>query len=379
MNRRQFLQITGLAGGALCLRPFSSLAEMSALTPAPEGPFSFVLLGDMHFARPIHYEPGGMNSYARKVCDLTAAAWDDVWDEIAAQLRELDPQPAFVLQVGDYVHGDCPTAEKSLEHYDDFVRSIRRHQLPVPLFLARGNHELQGKGAREAYETHMPEWLREVGPLTRGAAYYSFDAGPAVHVTVLDVYGDSGRGGSLDARQLAWLEQDLTAYRRRAPEGLAILVSHAPLFPMTPRGAIFDVDAAAHGRLIVRLMHHKVNAVLCGHLHTVSTMTYTDAASGHRLTQFMTYSLIGAGEVKAQSFRTPAYDPEIILPVEYRKPEELDAMRQIVKDVGPQISGYRSAQIPGYQVVRVDPKAGITIESYRGLGKRVFDVFKMPG
>ena len=69
-------------------------------------------------------------------------------EQVAAQLREVEPRPAFVLQVGDYVHGDCPTAETSLEHYDDFVRSIRRHALPVPLFLARGNHELQGQGVR---------------------------------------------------------------------------------------------------------------------------------------------------------------------------------------------------------------------------------------
>jgi 3',5'-cyclic AMP phosphodiesterase CpdA len=350
---------------------------MDALTPAPEGPFSFVLLGDMHFARPIHYEPDGMNSYARRVCDLTAAAWDGVWEEVAAQLRELEPRPAFVLQVGDYVHGDCHTAEKSLEHYDDFVRSIRRHVLPVPIFLTRGNHELQGKGARAAYEIHMPDWLREVGPLTRGAAHYSFDAGPAAHVTVLDVYGDSGKGGSLDARQLAWLEEDLAAYRRRAPKGVAIVVSHAPLFPMTPRGAIFDADPAAHRQLLARLMHHRVNAVLCGHLHTVSTLTYTDRTSGHRLTQAMAYSLTGAAEVKAHAFRTPAYHPEIILPVDYRTPKELDSMRQIVTEVAPRVSGYRSAQIPGYQVVRVDPKIGISIESYRGLGKRVFDVFNI--
>jgi hypothetical protein len=27
-------------------------------------------------------------------------------------------------------------------------------------------------------------------------------------------------------------------------------------------------------------------------------------------------------------------------------------------------------------VIRVDPQAGVTVESYRGLGKRPFDLFK---
>lgn len=375
MNRRRFLQVSSLTTGALWLRPSSVFAgDISPLRPGE--PFSFVLLGDMHFARPAHYEPGGMNDYARKVCDLTAASWDGMWDEVAAQLRELEPRPAFVLQVGDYVHGDCPTAEKSLEHYDDFVRSLRRHALPVPLFLTRGNHELQGKGVREAYEAKMPGYLRELAP-TDGSAHYSFDAGD-VHVTVLDVYAAGGRGGSLDATQLAWLESDLEAYRRRSSEGVALVVSHAPLFPMAPRGAVFDVNPAAHAQLLALLIGHRVHAVLCGHLHTVSTLTYTDPVGGHRLTQVMAYSMPGAGEVKPHSFRMPAYAPEMIELADYRKPEEIEAMRRIVTEISPRISGYRLAQIPGYQVVRIDPQAGMTVESFAGLGKRPFDLFQVP-
>ncbi len=59
-------------------------------------------------------------------------------------------------------------------------------------------------------------------------------------------------------------------------------------------------------------------------------------------------------------------------------PEEMAAMRRIVEAVSPQVSGYRLAQIPGYQVIRVDPKAGVTVESFRGLGRRSFDVFRLP-
>jgi hypothetical protein len=82
--------------------------------------------------------------------------------------------------------------------------------------------------------------------------------------------------------------------------------------------------------------------------------------------------------VKAHSFRTPAYAPEMILPADYRIPEEMEAMRRIVAELSPRVSGYRLAQIPGYQVVRVDPQAGVSVESYRGLGKRPFDLFKIP-
>jgi 3',5'-cyclic AMP phosphodiesterase CpdA len=377
LTRRHYLQISGLTAGALWLRPEAGQAAEDALTPAPHGAFSFILLGDMHFGRPHHYEAAHMDSYARKICDLTAATWDALWEEVTAQVRTLEPRPAFVLQVGDYVHGDCPTPDKSLEHYADFVTSIRRHKLPVPLFLTRGNHELQGKGVRAAYEAHMPAYLREVAPLTRGAAYYSFDAGPAAHVTVLDVYGRGGRGGSLDAEQFNWLEADLAAFRQRSPDGIVMVVSHAPLFPMMPRGAVFDADPDAHRKLLALLIRHRVSTVLCGHLHTVSTLTYTDPASGHRLSQVMAYSMPGPGEVKPHGFRKPTYSPDIIEAADYRTPEDLAAMRAIAAATAPHITGYRLAQIPGYQVVRVDPKKGIIVESFAGLGKRAFDVFEV--
>jgi 3',5'-cyclic AMP phosphodiesterase CpdA len=333
----------------------------------------------MHFARPAHFGPGPLNDYARKVCDLTEAGWDALWDEVAAQLRQVEPRPSFVLQVGDYVHGDCPTPELSLAHYDDFVRSMDRHALPVPLFLTRGNHELQGKGVRAAYEAHVPAYLRRVAPATDGRAYYSFDAGPAAHVVVLDVYGRGGRGGSLDAAQLAWLEADLAGFRGRAADGVALVVSHAPLFPMAPRGAVFDADAVAHADLLARLVRHRVAAVLCGHLHTVSTLTYTDPASRHRLSQVMAYSMPGRDEVRAHGFRTPAYGPDLIGPADYRTPADLAAMRRIAAAAAPHVAGFRQAQIPGYQVVRVDPRARtVAVESFRGLGRRSFDVIELP-
>src|SRR5688572_24542912 len=105
MNRREFLQITGLTAGALYL---GGVERSSAATErtAPARPFSFVLLGDQHFARPAHYEPHGGDDYAQRVCRLTEEAWDGLWDEVAAVVKDVEPRPSFVLQVGDYVHGD---------------------------------------------------------------------------------------------------------------------------------------------------------------------------------------------------------------------------------------------------------------------------------
>jgi hypothetical protein len=159
---------------------------------------------------------------------------------------------------------------------------------------------------------------------------------------------------------------------------LLFVVAHAPLFPMTPRGAVFDADPVAHADLLGRLVRHRADAVLCGHLHTVSSLTYADPATGHRISQFMAYSMPGRDEVKAHNFRKPDYVPAMIKAADYRTPEDLDAMRTIVGRLAVNVSGYRAAQIPGYQIVRVDDAGGVRIDSYRGLGRRLFDTFTLP-
>lgn len=377
MNRRGFLQVSGLTAGALCLNPAGALAVATAPRGARQ-PFSFILLGDLHFARPEHFDEASFNAYAQSVCRNTGEAWDVLWEEVAGQLKELEPRPAFVLQVGDYVHGDCPTPEKSLQLYHDYVEAMSRHALPVPLFLARGNHELQGQGVRPAYEKHMPAFLRKLAPLTRGTAYYSFDVGPAAHVVVLDVYGGGG-GSRLDAEQSAWLEADLAAYRQRSPDGTLLIATHAPHFPVSPRGAVFDKDVAAHAELTARLVKYRTHAILCGHLHVYSTLTYTDPASRHPIAQVMTYAITGKEEVRARPFETPGYTSAIMPDVTYRKPEDLAAMRAIVETLRPNVTGFKTAAVPGYQVVTVDAKGGVRVVSYRGLGRRVYETFALPG
>src|SRR5205814_21951 len=98
--------VSGMTAGSLCLHPAAGLLAQPT-DPDPRGrrPFSFLVLGDLHFARPEFYNDKAAD-YARKMCAQTAEAWDALWDEIHTQVKELEPRPSFVLQLGDYVHGD---------------------------------------------------------------------------------------------------------------------------------------------------------------------------------------------------------------------------------------------------------------------------------
>lgn len=379
-DRRELLRASGVALGALAFGPRTFAREPD------RRPFSFVVLGDTHFARRSHYDfrdesDKGVVEYADAMCANTAEGWDGLWEEVATQLRGATPGPSFVLQLGDYVHGDCTTPEKASAQYRDFVRDLERRRLPVPLYLTRGNHELQGRGVREAYERSMPGFLAKAAPPSRGVAHYSFDAGPDAHFAVLDVFGTQAPAKSrpfLSAAQLSWLGADLAAFRRRSPRGRLFVATHAPHFLVSSFDALFGTDPAGHAALTDLLIRQRVDAIFCGHLHVYSRLHYTDPASGHVISQLMTYSIMGKGEVRETPPAEKAYTPDLIEPRASRSDHERDAMRSVVRLAAPRVSGFRVATTPGYQIVTVDTDGTTRVDSYQGLGRRRYESFTLP-
>ena len=112
--------------------------------------------------------------------------------------------------------------------------------------------------------------------------YYSFAPAPGLHIIVLDTLNeDGGAGGSMDAPQLAWLEEQLIAHSSHyfdpagnlIPTGnedsLLVILSHHhdPLFLPRSESAPGDWDISATPLEI--LLHRFPNVILhvAGHTH----------------------------------------------------------------------------------------------------------------
>jgi metallophosphoesterase (TIGR03767 family) len=114
--------------------------------------------------------------------------------------------------------------------------------------------------------------------LAEGTAYYGFDHG-AIRCLVLDtVNPHGGWQGSLDARQLRWLQAQLAGAARRP----VVLFSHHPLETLIndtrPPGADRRVLAAELREVL--LAHPNVVAWVNGHTHTHAVTPVTDGDSG---------------------------------------------------------------------------------------------------
>jgi Icc protein len=239
LDRRGALKCMAWAGGGL-LWTLSGGVPAGATLPAeaadhqaPSGGFSFVQISDSHigFDRPANPDPAAT---------LRAAV---------ARIRALPSPPAFVLHTGDISH-------LSRDSEFDTAQAILG-ELGVPVHYVPGEHDVQDDGTGAAY-------LRRFGAGTRGAGWYSFDAGGAHFVGLVNVVELAAGGlGHLGPAQLDWLRDDLAGRSSSTP---IVIFAHMPLWSLYPEWGWGTDDSAAALALLARFGSV---TVLNGHIHQV--------------------------------------------------------------------------------------------------------------
>jgi 3',5'-cyclic AMP phosphodiesterase CpdA len=170
-------------------------------------------------------------------------------EEAIAKARALPVKPAFMIHTGDISHLSKP------KEFDDADRIISQARLDV--HYVPGEHDLiddePGRLYRERY-----------GRGTRGAGWYSFDAGGVHFIGLVNVVDLKAGGlGNLGAEQLAWLEDDL---RGRSASTPVVVFAHIPLWVLYPQWGWGTEDG---GRALELMKRFGSVTVLNGHIHQV--------------------------------------------------------------------------------------------------------------
>lgn len=201
-----------------------------------------------------------------------------VRDTLAREVAGTD-NVEFVIVEGDVVGDDLGLLPRFKE-----VMSVSN----APLYLVPGNHDLDFDAKSDAHS--LDTFRREFGP-----AYYSFDVGD-VHFVVIDdmsypcmpAENADGRhefcddpeneptyNGIIDARQMRWLENDLSHVD---PDRLIVVNLHIPIVTFTDMEATkHQVDNAAE--LYGLLADRKVLS-FAGHTHTLEQFRPGDVFAG---------------------------------------------------------------------------------------------------
>lgn len=195
--------------------------------------------------------------------DTTAYLRDAV-----THVNRMAPTPDLVLLSGDLVNDGEP------EQYEHLAELLA--PLSAPLHLMPGNHD-HTENLRAAF----PDLVHDRHGLADGVI-----EGP-LRIITLDSSRFPAPGGTLDASQLAWLDERL----REAPTAPTVVALHHPPFAT----GIKHMDAmslsaeAATGLAEVIARHPHVERVLCGHLHRLiirrfaGSLAMTSPGTAHSL------------------------------------------------------------------------------------------------
>jgi 3',5'-cyclic AMP phosphodiesterase CpdA len=211
IDRREFLQLAGLAGAGIAGVAFSSgLHPRRALAQAGRtDEFMFLQMSDTHwgFTGPAVNPDAGVTL-----------------QKAVASVNALDHPPDFIVFTGDLTHttDDANERRTRLAQFRDIVSKLK---VKTVRFMP-GEHDASldnGEAFREFF----------------GDTHCTFDH-KGVHFIVLDNVSDPT--GAIGETQLKWLRADLEHLDREAP---IVVLTHRPLFDLYPQWDWATRDGAA--------------------------------------------------------------------------------------------------------------------------------------
>ncbi|MBI1821299.1 MAG: metallophosphoesterase [Nitrospirae bacterium] len=250
ISRRTFLQKTLLAGATLVLSPgIASLISPRQLVAAPFDPFTFVMIGDSHLMG---------NKNPRLKIRLEAAI---------REINALDPQPDFVIYMGDAVHDGTPG------QFQYFAETIS--QIKPKIYFVPGEHDWyldMGETYRSSFIkgdvpysfNHKGHHIVVLNGILLNDFWTSRKLTPEQRMEIAGTLNNPRQGPfRLGQEQMAWLEKDLSQIDRATP---LLVFSHTPLYHYY-RPWNFWVDDAAEAQGLFKSF--EAVALFHGHVHHI--------------------------------------------------------------------------------------------------------------
>jgi hypothetical protein len=329
--------------------------------------YSFAFLGDLHFDRLSHHDFEWVR--ANQPADIRQIEGYTKWTQaytpgllkrIQTCIEASDGRLLMVLQAGDLTEGLCGRRELQETQFRD-ARQLIRDCIPrTPFLCAKGNHDITGLGAKEAFDTVMLPWLsQECGKQIDSASFF-FMKGPDLFV-FFDAYHNN---------DLVWLDQTLSGNRHRH----AFVIMHPPAVPYTARSTwhLFwrEKERDRREEFLNILGEHNV-ILLTAHLHKYGVVTRKTLKGA-----FLQFSMNSVIDSPAESVRNHLEGVEnyggslVDLEPEFQ-PETVAERRTLLEREKPYVGYFEYADFPGFAVIHVSD-AGVRAEVHLGDSERIW-------
>jgi hypothetical protein len=354
LSRRAFLRIGTLSlAAAMVARPGASLAATvgTPTTTATRGKarYAFILLGDMHYDAPAHHdmewvrrEKAGDVRQIEGYCAVTANHTPHLMQRVKQIISQSEVPVAFIIQNGDLVEGLCGSFELQAKQFHDVAAMVDQMQFGVPFLVNKGNHDITGPGAADAYNKVLLPWL-------------SAQAGQKLSTAAFLRRQDDDLFVFFDAYKpdLDWLEQSL---QRHADARHTFFCTHPPVVPADARAnwCLFagEQEAARRQRLL-EMLGKRQAIVFSGHMHKASFLV-RETPTG-RFCELGTCSVVRSDPFKPIKLASGIdhYGEELTNLEPNFSPSTLAERQRILREEKPAIRQYELGDAPGCTLITV--------------------------
>lgn len=323
--------------------------------------YSFVYLGDMHFDRMAHHDfewvkaekPNDIRQIDGYVESSEKYA-PGLLKRVQSSIESSNGRIKMVVQGGDLTEGLCGSMELQETQFRD-VKAFIREFIPDTKFVAtKGNHDITGPGAREAFDNVMLPWLSaECGKQIDSASFFIM-AGPD-----LFVFFDAYHNNSLD-----WLDKTISQIKHRH----LFVVVHPPVVPYNARSTwhLFwrEREQETRERFLDILGANKA-ILLTAHLHKYHVVRRRTLSGA--FVQFSMNSVISSANplVRDHLEGVENFGGDLVkLEPEFQHETETQR-RKMLEDEKPYITSFEIADFPGYAVINVSDD-GVSADIFVG-------------
>jgi hypothetical protein len=323
--------------------------------------YSFVYLGDLHFDKESHHDfdwvRANMPADIRQIEDyvrITQNHTPGLFKRIESAIEASDGRIKMVIQGGDLTEGLCGSRELQELQFKDALACIRKYIPQTPFIAGKGNHDITGPGAKEAFDRVMLPWLSKECQKQIDSASFYLMRGPD-----LFVFFDAYHNNNLD-----WLQKTLSENKHR----YAFVVMHPPAVPYNARSTwhVFSKakDKDVRERFLSILGANNV-VLLTAHLHKYSVVERKTPAGP--FVQFSVNSVISASQIEVRDALegVEKYGGSLVdLEPEFQPDTKQDRMK-LLEDEKPYIARFEYADFPGYAIIDVSGR-GVNATIYKG-------------
>lgn len=332
-----------------------------------ERTYSFVYLGDIHFDKRNHHDfdwvhankPNDIRQiegYVRNTEEFTPG----LLTRIQSSIESSEGRIQMIVQGGDLTEGLCGSQALQETQFRDAKALIRQYIPETPFVATKGNHDITGPGAKEAFDRVMLPWLSDECEKQIDSASFFFMKGPD-----LFVFFDAYHNNSLD-----WLRKTLSENKHRH----AFVVMHPPAVPYNARSTwhLFSREKEKDVRerfLSILGANHVV--LLTAHLHKYHILVRRTPVGA--FVQCSMNSVLDAPNIVVRDRREGVENYGGLL-VELEpefQPETKPQRMKLLEEEKPYITYFEYANFPGYSIIHASD-AGIDIDIYIGDSDRLW-------